>query len=279
VYDPKETPQFVERVDLEAGLRSALANREFVLHYQPIIDPTSLQIAGFEALIRWQHPVRGLFAPSEFIWLAEDTGLIEPIGQWVLDQACTTLAVWRQELDCPALKMSINVSAVQLHQPGFAALVAAVTRDHGLPPSSLILEVTERVLVRPEQTVEALEELRALGVAIALDDFGTGYSSLSYLRRLPLDYIKVDRSFIQDICGETGDSSIVRAITGLAASLGLAVIAEGVETEAQAAVVVSLGCELAQGYLYGKPQTQAAAESLIAQRNRQPVRPVSRGAR
>ena len=275
VFDPGATPQFVERVELEAGLRSAVQRRELLLHYQPIVDPRTREIKGFEALVRWQHPGRGLLAPSGFIGLAEETGLIETVGRWVLEEACRTLADWRGEFAARPLMMSVNVSAVQLHEPGFAGLVADVTAKSGVSPSSLVLEITEGVLVRPEKTLEVLQELRTLGVGIALDDFGTGYSSLGYLRRLPLDFIKIDRTFIEDLGIEDGDNSIVRAINDLARNLGLRVIAEGVETEEQARSIAGLGCELAQGYLYSRPQPRLGARSLLG--GRPPA--VARGAR
>jgi diguanylate cyclase (GGDEF)-like protein len=274
VFDPAATPQFVERVELEAGLRSAVERDELRLHYQPIVDATSRQVEGFEALVRWQHPARGMLLPADFVGLAEETGLIDAVGTWVLEEACRALARWQSEMPGRPLMMTVNVSVIQIHRPGFADLVARVIDQAGIPASSLILEMTESVLVDLERTVLVLQELRLLGVRIALDDFGTGYSSLGYLRRLPLDFIKIDRSFVEDLRGVEGDTSIVRAIVDLARSVGLGLIAEGVETEAQARAVAALGCGLAQGFLYSRPQPLDAARSLLCQPPADAVRPI-----
>jgi EAL domain-containing protein (putative c-di-GMP-specific phosphodiesterase class I) len=203
--------------------------------------------------VRWQHPTRGLLAPAAFITVAEETGLIVPLGRWVLGEACRTLAAWRARPGCGCLTMSVNVSAVQLHRPDFAAVVGEALIAAGLPPSSLVLEITESVLLRPEMTVDVLGQLHEMGVRLAMDDFGTGYSSLAYLRGLPLDFVKIDRSFIAELDAQTTDIAIVRAIVDLAGTLGLQTVAEGVESERQAEVLGELGCMLAQGYHFARP--------------------------
>ncbi|HEY2430044.1 MAG TPA: EAL domain-containing protein [Acidimicrobiales bacterium] len=264
VFDADATPQFVDRVDLEAGLRSAVDRNELVLHYQPIVDVHTREVRGFEALVRWQHPARGLLAPAHFIGVAEETGLIVPVGRWVLQEACATLAEWRAEHGRPSLTMSVNVSAVQLYQPGFAAEVADALAAHGLPAANLVLEITESILLRPEAAAEVLGQLHELGIKLAMDDFGTGYSSLAYLRRLPLDFVKIDRTFVADLGSETADVAIIRAIAELARNLGLVTVAEGVETERQAEVLDGLACHLAQGYHFARPAPREVVERILS---------------
>ena len=264
LFDADATPQFVDRVELEAGLRSAVERGELVLHYQPIVDVHTRAIRGFEALVRWQHPARGLLAPAQFIGLAEETGLIVPLGRWVLHEACSTLAAWRHEYGRPSLAMSVNVSAVQLYQPGFADEVADALAAHGLPAANLVLEITESILLQPEVTADVLRRLHDLGVKLAMDDFGTGYSSLAYLRRLPLDFVKIDRSFVTELDSQTADVAIIRAIAELARNLGLVTVAEGVETERQAEVLDGLDCELAQGYHFARPEPRDVVELILS---------------
>jgi diguanylate cyclase (GGDEF)-like protein/PAS domain S-box-containing protein len=252
LFDRGATPQFVDRVELEAGLRQAIERDELELHYQPVVTLPDGALNGYEALLRWRHPGRGLLSPAAFIGLAEETGLIIPIGRWALRTACQALAGLHAD-GRPDLTMSVNVSAVQLHRPGFADDVASAVQEAGLAPERLVLEITESVLIRADATCGVLEELHDLGVKLALDDFGTGYSSLAYLRRLPLDFLKIDRSFVSHLDGQGADTAIVRAIVDLAHTLGLVTVGEGVETEEQAEVLADLGCVLAQGYLYAEP--------------------------
>jgi diguanylate cyclase (GGDEF)-like protein/PAS domain S-box-containing protein len=253
LFDRGATPQFVDRVELEAGLRSALERDELEMHYQPIVALPSGELNGYEALLRWRHPARGLLGPASFVGLSEETGLIIPVGRWALRTACQALARLQVDGRREQLTMSVNVSAVQLHQPGFTADVAAALDEAGVAAECLVLEITESVLVRADATCGVLAELHDLGVKLALDDFGTGYSSLAYLRRLPLDFIKIDRSFVAHLDREGADTAIVRAIVDLAHTLGLTTIGEGVETDEQAQALAELGCSLAQGFLYAEP--------------------------
>ena len=256
----------VERLALENGLRRALAREEFELHYQPQIDLASNEIVGVEALARWRHPELGLVPPSKFIALAEETGLIVPLGEWVLGEALRQLAEWRRR-GMTHLSVSVNISA---HQLGVAEFVHTVVRKltaHGLPASVLKLEITESVAMqRPEQTVALLQNLRRLGVELAIDDFGTGYSSLSYLKQLPLNCLKLDRSFVSDIETDANDAAICAATISLAHNLGLAVVAEGVETAAQLDFLRSLGCDGVQGYFFSRPLPAQQCAAFIESR-------------
>ena len=253
----------VERLALENGLRQALARKEFRLHYQPQIDIASNEVVGVEALVRWQHPDLGLVPPVKFITLAEETGLIVPIGEWVLGEALRQLSEWRQR-GMNRLIMSVNISAHQLSVTGFVDMVLRTLAAHGLPASALKLEITESVAMqRPELTVALLRELRERGVGLAIDDFGTGYSSLSYLKQLPLNCLKLDRSFVSDIETDANDAAICAATISLAHNMGLAVVAEGVETTAQLEFLRSLGCDGAQGYLFSKPLPAQECAAVI----------------
>ena len=234
----------VERLDRREQLERAIENEELVLHYQPIVDLDLGRAAGFEALVRWQHPTRGFLGPGEFIPLAEETGLIVPLGRWVLREAARQAALW-----AGAPYLSVNVASAQLEQPGFVDEVALALSDAGLDASRLMLEVTESSLVGDAEA-ERLQALRRLGVRLAIDDFGTGYSSLSYLRRFPMDVLKIDRSFTRDACE---DSALLQAIVAMGESLGLVLIPEGIEEPEQADELRALGCRLGQGYLFGRP--------------------------
>ena len=234
----------VERLDRREQLERAIDNDELILHYQPIVDMDLGRVAGFEALVRWQHPVRGFLGPGEFIPLAEETGLIVPLGRWVLRESARQAALW-----AGAPYLSVNIASAQLEQPGFVEEVATALSDSGLDAARLMLEVTESSLVGDAEA-ERLQALRRLGIRLAIDDFGTGYSSLSYLRRFPMDVLKIDRSFTRDACE---DSALLQAIVAMGESLGLVLIAEGIEEPEQADALRALGCRLGQGFLFGRP--------------------------
>ncbi len=253
-----------ERLELEDGLRKALASGEFLLHYQPKVDLRTSRIEGAEALIRWQHPERGLVSPASFIPLAEETGLIVPIGDWALQEACSQIMAW-QRGEVGRVRVAVNVSAKQFQRRDFADRVAKIVRESAVDPSLLELELTESaVMADPATSISALRRLTALGVSIALDDFGTGYSSLSYLRRLPLNKLKIDRSFVQELGADDGSSEqIVRAIVSLAHNLNLKVIAEGVETIAQLRFLRAAGCDKFQGFYFSRPIAAAQLAALL----------------
>jgi EAL domain-containing protein (putative c-di-GMP-specific phosphodiesterase class I) len=226
---------------------------EFVLYYQPQGGPTD-RFSGVEALVRWQHPEQGLVSPTEFIPVAEASGLILPIGRWVLEAACKQLAAWGARPEMSRLSMAVNVSARQFRQPNFVAEVLNLLNATGAKPERLKLELTESVLVdNMEDVIVKMNALKAKGVGFSIDDFGTGYSSLSYLKRLPLDQLKIDQGFIRDILTDPEDAAIAKMVVALADSLGLVVIAEGVETEAQRVFLANMGCHNYQGYLLSKP--------------------------
>ena len=242
-----------QRLVMENDLRHAIGRGEFMLHYQPQLDLKSGAIIGFEALVRWRHPQRGMVSPSEFIAAAEETGLIGPLGEWVLRQACSDARDWR-EAGYPDLQVSVNCSAQQFQRDGFVETVDLILRGTGLPASCLELEITESVIVqRSEEVIARFAALDAMGVRIAIDDFGTGYSSLSYLKRFAIHQLKIDQSFVRDISSDPDDAAIVSAIIAISHSLGLQVLAEGVETAEQLAFLRSLGCDCAQGYYFSRP--------------------------
>jgi diguanylate cyclase (GGDEF)-like protein len=253
-FDPEMQAAVTAHSALETDLREALRSDQFVLHYQPQVDDTGRMI-GAEALVRWQHPQRGLVAPDEFIPLAEETGLILPLGDWVLRTACTHLAAWSTHLETAGLVLAVNVSARQFRQNDFVAQVLGALAAAGADPQRLELELTESLLLDDvENTIAKMNALKAEGVSFSLDDFGTGYSSLAYLKRLPLNQLKIDRSFVRDITTDSNDAVIARTIVALGQSLGLTVIAEGVETEAQREFLVANNCHAFQGYLFGRPE-------------------------
>ena len=252
-YDPELGQRALAALELESQLTQAVARGEFVLHYQPQVWASNGRLVGAEALIRWQHPTRGLVLPDHFMPLAEEQRLIMPIGQWVLREAVRAARRWHDAGH--KLPVSVNVASLQFRDAGFGANVAQVLHEEGLSGEWLELEITERMLMDDIDAVSAtLADLKALGVRIAIDDFGTGYSSLGRLNRLPIDRIKIDRSFVHDLPGNSGNAAIARAIFMLATSLGMATIAEGVETVAQRDFLVALGCEELQGLLFGAPQ-------------------------
>jgi predicted signal transduction protein with EAL and GGDEF domain len=235
---------------LEMDLRAALQRNEFEAYYQPIRDVASDRVVAFEALLRWNHPQRGLIAPINFIPLAEETGLIVQLGEFVLHGACADAATWPDDVD-----VAVNLSPVQFKSPNLIASVTAALAASGLSARRLELEITESVLLQnSEATLTTLHELRAMGVRISLDDFGTGYSSLSYLRSFPFDKIKIDRSFVSELATREDSMAIIRAVTGLGRSLGIVTTAEGVENDAQLELLRREGCTQAQGYLFSKPR-------------------------
>jgi predicted signal transduction protein with EAL and GGDEF domain len=241
--------QMQDRRAMEHDLHNALIRHEFELYYQPIVALESNDVCGFEALIRWHHPDRGLLLPASFIALAEEIGLIVPLGEWIIRQACAAAATWPD-----GLQVAVNLSPVQFGTPGLVQIVVGALAAVGLDPRRLELEITESTLLQNNgQTLSILHQLRELGVRIALDDFGTGYSSLSYLQSFPFDKIKIDRSFIEDISSGSGARNIVRAVATMAAGLGMTATAEGVETTEQLEAVRSEGCGEVQGYYFSKP--------------------------
>jgi diguanylate cyclase (GGDEF)-like protein/PAS domain S-box-containing protein len=256
VFDSSMRVRAVERLDMERALRRALERSEFRLFYQPVVEISTETVVGVEALLRWDHPERGLLRPAEFISLAEETGLILPIGKWALQEACRQEQIWREgNPDRAPLTIAVNLSARQLAQPDVAEMVAGVLASTATDPAHVWLEITESILTGDtEATVAALRALKALGVRLSVDDFGTGYSSLLYLKNFPVDTLKVDQSFVSGLGRDSEDSAIVAGVVGLAQTLGLTAIAEGVETEGQLSALRSLGCDLAQGYLFGRPE-------------------------
>ena len=267
VFEPIMTEKALKRLGLEADLRRALEKGEFRVHYQPKVSINTRRIVAQEALVRWEHPERGLVPPAEFVPLAEETGLIVPLGRWVLEEACRQAKKWQDSYPSdPPLRMSVNLSAAQFTHPDLGEDVTDVLRRTGLDPRDLILEITESMVVEDVgSALTTLQELKALGVKIAVDDFGTGYSSLSYLKHFPVDYLKIDRSFVSGLGRDSKDEGLVSASIELAHALGLEAIAEGVETEEQLKRLRSLGCELAQGFYFQRPSPEdAASESLAA---------------
>ncbi|MFP5227345.1 MAG: putative bifunctional diguanylate cyclase/phosphodiesterase [Acidobacteriota bacterium] len=262
-YAPALQTAISERVALEADLRRGIESGQLLLCYQPQIQRG--QLAGAEALVRWRHPARGLVPPSVFIPMAEETGLILPLGAWVLEAACRQAAEWKREGAMPQVTIAVNISARQFRQPDFTASVLNTIARTGVDPRDLELELTESTLVDDvEAVVVRMQELREHGLQFSVDDFGVGYSCLSYLRRLPLDQLKIDRSFVRDLLTDPGSSAIARAIVSLAEALGLSVIAEGVETEAQREHLSRLGCHGWQGFLCSEPLPADEFEGLVA---------------
>jgi diguanylate cyclase (GGDEF)-like protein len=258
-FEPEMDAQMQARRELESDLRKALPANEFELYYQPVVDLASNEISGFEALIRWHHPSKGMIAPNTFIPLTEEIGLIIPLGEWALRDACATAARW------PAhLKIAVNLSPAQFRSPGLLQAIVGALASSGLAPDRLELEITEKILLQDsEATLAMLYSLRELGVRIAMDDFGTGYSSLSYLQSFPFDKIKIDRSFVRDIAESTGSLNIVRAVAALAKGLGMTATAEGVETEQQLDTIRAEGCTEMQGYLFSRPLPAQEIEKLF----------------
>jgi diguanylate cyclase (GGDEF)-like protein len=261
-FEPEMDARMQQRRELEMDLRKALANGEFQLYYQPLVDLQSNDITGFEALLRWHHPVRGLISPASFIPIAEETGLIIPLGEWVLRRACEETAAWPGDV-----KVAVNLSPAQLKSRNLVQVVMSALAESGMAATRLQLEITESVLMQNTfATLATLHQLRALGVQIAMDDFGTGYSSLSYLRSFPFDKIKIDRSFVEDLSNGAEPLAIVRAIASLAKSLSMISTAEGVETQQQFEKLQSVGCTEMQGYIFSQARPAEEIVKLFLQR-------------
>jgi diguanylate cyclase (GGDEF)-like protein/PAS domain S-box-containing protein len=266
IFDPAMRVRAVKRMQIERELRQAIDHGDLRLHYQPIVRLADGRITGVEALVRWQHPQRGLVPPNEFISVAEETGLIEPMGSWVLREACGHLRSWPSVGPGGSpLVLAVNVSARELARYGFADRIAATLEEAGVPPRTVCLEITETVLIEAARSaLSSLDELRKLGVVFAIDDFGTGYSSLTYLKRFEVDSLKLDRSFVHGLGEDPEDSAIVSAVVALAHALDLTIVAEGVESEGQRTQLQDLGCDQAQGYYFARPQPAVALAKLLA---------------
>jgi len=266
VFEPSMQVSMIERLELVADLQQALDRDEFVIHYQPIFLLQSGRLSGWEALVRWQHPRRGLMPPAEFIPLAEESGVILRLGNWVLTQACRQAAAWYGRYSsADDLWMSVNVSVKQMQSPTFVAEVAYALDESGLEPHRLILEITESVMMQHvPNTLKRLHELKVLGVGLAIDDFGTGYSSLSYLRQFPFDLLKIDKSFIDDLGAVVSPKELTRAIVELGKTLDLKLVAEGIERREQLDRLVSMDCDLGQGFFFAEPMVGAAVEELLS---------------
>ncbi len=258
----------LKRVQTEIALRQALARGEFLLHYQPKVELVGGTICGFEALIRWQRPEKGLVSPFEFIPILEDTGLIVPVGEWILGEACRQIAAWRK-MGLPTPPIAVNLSARQFQEDGLEETVRHILGEAGVDASLIHFEITESLLMKdPVGATRTLRNLRDCGFKLSVDDFGTGYSSLAYLKRFPLDALKIDQAFVRDITTSADDAAIALAITGLAHSLKLKVIAEGVETEAQLRFLRAHGCDEIQGYYFARPLASADCTRMLIEDRR-----------
>jgi EAL domain-containing protein (putative c-di-GMP-specific phosphodiesterase class I) len=266
LFDDEMRRRSISWLETESELRRALDRDELHNLYQPIVSPRTGEIVGFEALVRWQHPERGLVSPADFIPVAEQSGLIVPLGNRVLEQACAEAVRWNDNRgEREPLRVAVNFSPRQLSHPRAVETILETLDRCGLPPDLLCVEITESALVEDAAaTLATLNQLNEIGIRLALDDFGTGYSSLTYVRRFPIDTLKIDRSFVDGIVGSSEDEAIVTAVLSMGRALGVHVVAEGVETEEQADRLRTLGCKLAQGYLFSRPISAAAARELLA---------------
>jgi diguanylate cyclase (GGDEF)-like protein len=266
LYAPAMNARALERLALENMLRKALSHRDFVLFYQPVVDINTKSVVGVEALIRWKHPELGLLSPAHFISAAETSGLIIPIGDWVLRTACRQAKLWQKKLE-PELTVAVNLSARQFQQPNLTEEIAEVLEETGLDAKYLELEITEsNAMQNAENTIYTLRELKALGVRISMDDFGTGYSSLNYLKRFPIDTLKLDQSFVREITSNPTDAAIATAVISMAHTLNLRVIGEGVEKEDQFQFLQARGCDYIQGYLFSPPLAVENLEAYMSER-------------
>jgi len=267
-YTAGGTTRALKQLVLESNLRPGLERSEFFIHYQPQVAIHDFHLVGMEALVRWQHPQLGVLYPSEFITLAEESGMIISLGEWVMRTACAQNKAW-QDAGLAPMRLSVNFSARQFQQPTFIADVAQILKDTNLDPRWLELELTESSIMRdPEQAIEKLHELKLMGIKVAVDDFGTGYSSLNYLKRFPIDTLKIDKSFVADVCKDPHDTAIVRAIINLGHALDVTVIAEGVETKEQLQYLSALECDAVQGFLFSKALSVKAFEELLVEQRR-----------
>ncbi len=266
IFDKAMHARAINLLQLETDMRRALEREEFLIHYQPIVALEDFRLRGFEALVRWAHPERGFISPMDFIPVAEETGMIIPLGEWVLREACRQMHLWQERFPVdPPLYMSVNLSSKQFSQTNLINTVSFILDETGVNPTSLKLEITESVVMENiEVATEMLRQLRALGVKLSIDDFGTGYSSLSYLHRFPIDTLKIDRSFVSRMSGNNENTEIVRTIIVLAQNLGMDVVAEGVETNDQLMLLKKLGCENGQGYFFSKPVNNDGAQRIIS---------------
>jgi EAL domain-containing protein (putative c-di-GMP-specific phosphodiesterase class I) len=263
LYNPALNVRVFEQMVLESRLRRAIEQCQFVLLYQPQIELSGGEVVGFEALLRWRHPELGLVRPNEFVPLAEESGLIEPLGLWVLRTACLQHRAWR-EARLPPVRLAVNMSARQFQRSGLEERIREVLAETEMAANCLELELTETVLMQEgDQTASLLASLSELGIGLALDDFGTGYSSLSYLKRFPITRVKIDRSFVRDIATSEGDAAVARAVIAMAHGLGVEVVAEGIETLEQLAVLRRYDCDEGQGYLLGRPVVPTAVPELM----------------
>ena len=266
VFDKNLRALYLEKLSLEADLRFAVERGELSMHYQPLISLKDGELIGFEALLRWNHSQKGFVSPAQFIPIAEDSGLIIPITKWILRQTCSQIAEWQKLASYDKLMVSVNISGKHLTDETLVTDVQKALENAGITTDSLKLEITESAAMdNPEQSIQILHNLKKLGVQLSIDDFGTGYSSLSYLHRLPFDSLKIDRSFVSGV-GERGENSkILQTIVSLAKNLRMRIFAEGIETEAQLAVLQNLGCDYGQGYLMSKPLPVEQMEKLLYQ--------------
>jgi len=269
IFKPSMRERATERLEIIMGLRRAVEANQLRLRYQPLVSLPERRVVGFESLVRWQHPDRGLLQPAEFIPVAEESDLILEVGEWVLREACRQMADWQERLaPDPPLTIGVNVSARQMNDPGFAELVRRVLAETGMAAKRLRLEVTETSLATDSgQFLATLRALKRMDISLVIDDFGTGYSSLSYLQRLPFNTLKIDRSFTRELGAGDGSPEIVHTIIQLARTLKLKVVAEGVETADQVTRLTALGCDLLQGFYFGKPADVAHTEALIRDRD------------
>ncbi|MCB1623364.1 MAG: EAL domain-containing protein [Pseudomonadales bacterium] len=253
----------LDRLELEDALRVAIERQQLALHFQPKYSLASGAVTGAEALLRWQHPERGWISPVQFIPLAEETGLIVPLGEWVIEEACRTIRLW-QGTALNGMRLAINISAEQVARTNVAELVMRALWKHGVQPHLLELEMTESLLMRDVNTAKVmLHTLKDAGITLAIDDFGTGYSSLSYIRQFPLDSLKIDRSFVLNLHNDADDAAICAAIIAMAKKLGLKIVAEGIELEQQRQFLHSAGCDEGQGYLFARPMPAQELQRLI----------------
>jgi EAL domain-containing protein (putative c-di-GMP-specific phosphodiesterase class I) len=266
LYEPGLNVSTRERLDLQADLRTAGARQELSLRYQPVVTLAGIQPVEVEALVRWDHRRRGALLPADFLGLSEETGLIIPMGQWILREACRQARAWQTEsAGMLPLVVSVNLSAGQFEWNSLPDEVATIVRETGLEPGRLQLEISEAVLMRDDpRMLDRLEALKAIGVRLAIDDFGTGYASLSYLKRLPVDCLKIDRSLVKGVAYESEDTAIIRAVASLARSLGIIVTAEGVETHEQLVQLRAVGCDQGQGYFFARPVSADRLPELLA---------------